>query len=103
MEIEALALKEGAEGLSFKVKVQPRASHSKITGTIGDALKLQLTSPPVDGAANTACIAILSDILEVPKGRIVIITGEKSRSKVIQVSGLTKDQFIIQLLKHTGK
>lgn len=103
MEIEALAIKEMADGITFKVKVQPRASRCKIAGIIDDALKLQLTSPPVDGAANAACIEFLAEILEVAKSRVVIASGEKSRSKVIQISGFSKDRFVAQLLKQSGK
>lgn len=103
MEIDLLAAKEAAEGITFKVKVQPRASRCKIAGIIGDALKLQLTSPPVEGAANAACIEFLAQIFEVAKSRVVIASGEKSRDKVIRISGLTKERFITQLLKQNSK
>lgn len=72
-------------GLRIAVRVQPRASRNRITGTIGDALKIQVTAPPVEGAANAALIAFLAEVLELPRGRIRVITGEHSRSKVVEI------------------
>lgn len=100
---DALDVKESPQGVSFKVKVQPRASRNAITGVIGDCLKLQLTSPPVDGAANIACADFLSDLFGVARSRIMIMAGDKSRNKVIQIAGITKSQFMIELDKISGK
>jgi uncharacterized protein len=76
-------------GVTFSVKVHPRAKKNAITGTVGDALKLSLTSPPLDGRANEACIEFFVKLFRVPRSSVTIAAGEKSRAKVIRVAGLT--------------
>jgi uncharacterized protein (TIGR00251 family) len=80
-----LWLKADAQGVRFKILVQPRASHNKIAGVHGDALKIKLTAPPVDGAANEMVIAYLAKCLGVAKSRIQIMTGQTGRRKQILV------------------
>jgi uncharacterized protein (TIGR00251 family) len=80
---------ETAGGVTFAVKLQPRARRNAIAGELGDALKLSLTAPPVDGRANLACIEFLSDALRVPKSSISIVSGQTNRRKLIQVTGIT--------------
>jgi uncharacterized protein (TIGR00251 family) len=60
-------IRETSDGVSFAVKVHPRAKKNAITGEIGDALKISLTAPPTEGRANEACIAFLGDLLNVPR------------------------------------
>jgi uncharacterized protein len=79
-------------GVSFAVKVHPRAKKNAITGQVGDALKLALTAPPVDGRANQACIEFLANLLKVPCSSVTITSGETSRNKVIRVAGLSSDE-----------
>jgi len=79
----ALWIKEIAQGILFKIVVQPRASDNKIIGLHGDALKIKLTAPPVDGAANKMVVAYLSKCLNVPKSRIEIKAGHTGRQKQI--------------------
>ena len=62
-------------------------------GEIGDALKLSLTAPPVEGRANDACIEFLANLLEVPRSSITIASGQTSRRKVIRVAGLSTDEL----------
>jgi len=75
-------------GASFQVKVHPRARKNAITGIVGDALKLALTAPPVEGRANEACIAVLAEFLNVPRSSVTIAAGASSRQKLIRVAGL---------------
>lgn len=75
------------------VKVQPRAKKNAIVGELGDALKLSLTAPPVEGRANEACIEFLANLLEVPRSSVTIASGENSRRKVIRVKGLSADEL----------
>jgi uncharacterized protein len=82
-----------AAGVTFAVKVQPRARKNAITGEIGDAFKLALTAPPVDGKANAACIAFLANLLQVPRSSVTIASGLTSRRKVIRVAGLSPEQM----------
>jgi len=74
-------LKENTDGITLTVFVQPRSSKNMIAGLHDQALKVKLTSPPVDGAANKMCIQYLSKCLKVPKSSIEIVSGHKSRTK----------------------
>jgi uncharacterized protein len=81
-----------AEGATFSVKVHPRAKKNAITGELGDALKLSLTAPPIDGKANAACIEFFAKFLKVPRSSVTIAAGESSRNKVIRVIGLSAEE-----------
>jgi uncharacterized protein len=85
-------VKQSATGISFAVKVHPRAHKEAITGVIGDALKLALTAPPVDGKANQAVIEFFADLFAISRSSITIASGETSRNKVIHVSGISAEQ-----------
>ncbi|HWI54707.1 MAG TPA: DUF167 domain-containing protein [Desulfobacteria bacterium] len=89
-------IQEHTDGVVLKIKVQPRASRNKIAGQIGDALKVMLTAPPVDGEANAACIDFFSDLLGVPKRDIEILTGHTGRNKLVKIYGLTKSKLTEQ-------
>jgi uncharacterized protein len=90
-------IKDHNGGISFAVKVHPRAKKNAITGMVGDALKLSLTSPPLDGRANEACIEFFAKLFHVPRSSVTIAAGEKSRAKVIRVTGLTADLATLRL------
>jgi len=75
----------------FAVRVQPRASRAGVEGVHGDALKVRVHAAPVDGAANDAVIAALADALGVAKRDVRIVSGETSRSKVVEVRGVSAD------------
>lgn len=85
-----ISLNESTKGVSFAVKVYPRARKNAITGVIGDALKLALTAPPVEGRANQAVIEFFAELFEIPRSSVTIASGETSRNKVVRVAGLTK-------------
>jgi uncharacterized protein (TIGR00251 family) len=79
-----------AEGsVTFTVRVVPRASRNEIVGIHGDALKIRLTAPPVEGRANEALISFLAKRLGVRKRQVEIVAGATSRRKMIRVSGLS--------------
>ncbi len=80
------------DGTTFAIKVHPRAKKNAITGEVGDALKLALTAPPVDGKANDVCIDFFAKLLKVPRSSVTIAAGQTSRNKVIRVAGLTAQQ-----------
>jgi uncharacterized protein len=80
---------ETAGAVTFTVRVQPRARRNAIIGELGDAIKLALTAPPVEGKANEACIEFFAEVLQVPRSAVSIITGQTSRNKVICVTGIT--------------
>ncbi|MEI6971877.1 MAG: DUF167 domain-containing protein [bacterium] len=77
------------DGVAIALRVVPRASRNEVGGIVGDALKLRLCAPPVDGKANDAVVDFLSDALDVPRSRISIRTGAKGRSKLVMVGGVT--------------
>jgi len=78
-------------GVRFSVRVQPRASRSEVCGVHGDALKVRLAAPPVDGAANDALVALLADELAIARRAIRIVAGGSSRSKTVEVEGIDPD------------
>jgi uncharacterized protein len=78
--------------VSFAVRVHPRAKRSGITGKLGDALKVSLTVPPIDGRANKACIEFFAKLLKVPRTSVTIASGQSSRNKVIRVIGLSAEE-----------
>ncbi|HEV3199188.1 MAG TPA: DUF167 domain-containing protein [Bryobacteraceae bacterium] len=75
------------------VKVHPRAKRSAITGRFGDAWKLDLAAPPVDGKANDECVRFFADLAGVPRSRVRIVLGAASRTKVIEIDGLPRDRL----------
>lgn len=87
-----IPIRDASSGVGFAVKVQPRAKKNAITGMVGDALKLSLTAPAVDGRANKACIEFFANLLEVPRSSVTIASGETSRNKVIRIAGLSADE-----------
>jgi len=84
-----IPIREGAAGCSFAVRVHPRAKRDAIAGAVGDALKVALASPPVEGRANEACIEFLARLLGVSRSAIEIISGQSSRNKVVRVTGIS--------------
>jgi uncharacterized protein len=84
-----VALHETVSGITFAVKVQPRAKKNAIVGELRNALRVALTAPPVDGRANQACIEFFADLLNVPRSEVTIASGQSSRNKVIRVSGIS--------------
>ena len=84
-----IPFRESSGAVTFSVRVHPRAKMNAITGELGDALKVALTAPPVEGKANEACIDFFAKLLEVPRSSITIAAGQNSRVKVIRVAGLT--------------
>jgi len=89
----------GAEGgVTFVVRVVPRASKNEIAGIHGDALKIRLTAPPVEGRANEALVAFLAKRLGVRKSQVEIVAGATSRRKVIHVIGLLAQEVEERML-----
>ena len=77
-----------ADSVTISVRVHPKARRERISGLIGNALKLDLTAPPVEGRANEACIHFFADFLKVPRSSVTIAAGANSRNKLIRVSGV---------------
>jgi uncharacterized protein (TIGR00251 family) len=75
------------------VKVHPRAKRSAITGRYGDAWKLSLAAPPVDGKANDECVRFFAELAGVPRSCVRIVTGGTARLKVVEVEGIGQDEL----------
>jgi len=79
-------------GVTFAVKIRPRAKKNAITGELGDALKVSLTAPPIEGRANEACVEFFAKLLKVPRSSVTIASGQSSRAKLICVAGLSAEE-----------
>ncbi|RJR32738.1 MAG: DUF167 domain-containing protein [Desulfobacteraceae bacterium] len=77
----------------LKVKLVPRSSRNQIIGKEGGIYRIKITAPPVEGKANNALIEYLSGLLEVPKGMVLILSGETSRMKILGVAGLSAEEL----------
>ena len=88
-----IPLQISGSAVTFAVRVHPRAKKNAITGELGDALKVSLTTPPIDGRANEACIEFFAKLLKVPRSSVTIASGQSSRNKVIRVASLSADEL----------
>ena len=80
------------DGVRIQVHAIPRASRTELAGRHGDAIRIRLRAPPVDGAANEELIRFLRRLLQVPRAAIQLGTGKSSRRKLVLVSGRTVEQ-----------
>lgn len=94
---QSLKLTESADGITFSVHVQPRASRTELCGLQGDALKIRLTSPPVEDAANRQLAEFIAKKAGIGRSRVSIIAGEKSRRKTVLVNGIDLQSLLTAL------
>ncbi|MBX3245208.1 MAG: YggU family protein [Acidobacteria bacterium] len=85
-------MKETTEYIEFLVRVVPRASRTEIVGELDGALKVRISSPPVDGAANAEIIKFLAKTFGLAKSNIEIVSGQASKAKRIRITGVTAEQ-----------
>ncbi|TEU14652.1 MAG: YggU family protein [Anaerolineales bacterium] len=95
----AFKITEAESGAAFPVRVIPRASRNEVEGITGNALKVRVTAPPVEGAANKALIELLAERLKVRKSQIEIVAGQTSRHKMISVVGLGPSEVEARLFE----
>jgi uncharacterized protein (TIGR00251 family) len=100
--VTALRVREANGRVRFSVRVQPRAAHNEVTGVHGDALKIRLSAPPVDGAANDALVDFLADIFAVSRRAVTILAGVSSRTKVVEIRGIT-ERAVHELAARSGR
>ena len=86
-----LSVKHCKDGIQFAAIFQPRSSKNIICGLQGDSLKIRLTAPPVDGAANRMCVKLLAKILSISLSKIT--KGQKGRNKIFLIKGITESEF----------
>ncbi len=85
----ALPVTERAEGAIFRVRVLPRSRRDEVVGLHGDALKIRLVAPPVEGKANRALQEFLAERLDVSRSAVAILSGHASRQKRVRVAGVS--------------
>ena len=78
-----------ADGVTLAIKLQPRASKNEIRDSLGAELRIKVTAPPVDAAANEALLRLLADMLDCPRGKVELIRGHTARQKVVKIHGMT--------------
>lgn len=86
----------------FAVRVQSRASSTGLGGVYGDALKIRVSAPPVDGAANDALVEFLAETFAVGRDAVRILAGESSRSKIVEIEGIT-ERAVHELAGRSGR
>ena len=86
---------EPQKAVSIKIKVEPRSSKSGVVGLYGDALKVKLTSPPVEGKANKELVEVLAKECGIRKGDIEIVSGKSSKNKLVRIAGIQSISEII--------
>ena len=87
----------GAGTIRFQVRVQPRASKNEVAGVIGGALKVRLQAPAVENRANEALCEYLAELLKTPKSAVRILSGDRSRTKRLEIRGVTRQQLLALL------
>lgn len=92
------AIQPSADGVTIKVYVAPRSSANKVVGEHNGAIKVALTAPPVEGAANKALLEFLAKLLGVPRSSVSLVSGETSRQKTVKVQGATEEWALARLL-----
>jgi uncharacterized protein (TIGR00251 family) len=85
------------DGCRLRVQVAPRAAANRLLGPYRGTVKVALTAPPVEGAANAALIAFLAEVLGVPRSRITLLSGSTSRAKLLHIRDLTPEAALARL------
>jgi len=88
-----ILLRESKKGLTFDIQVIPHASRSELVSVQDGVLKIKVTSPPVEGAANDACIKLLAKELGLKKSQMEISSGAKSRKKTVMIKNISKAEL----------
>jgi uncharacterized protein len=85
--------KIGRDSISFWIRVKPRAQRDQLKMGSDGELVLELHAPPVEGAANEACIKFMAESLRVPKSNVELVAGDKSRRKLLRISGQSGEEM----------
>ena len=88
-----------ADGVLLSVKLQPRASANEIGDALGNELRIKVTAPPVDAAANEAVLKLLAQQLHCPRNRVDLVRGHTSRHKTVKLYGLAAEDVLSRLGK----
>src|SRR6476646_4305006 len=99
MRGDILDMEDRAGGVVFSVRVQPRASKNEVAGELGGALKIRLQAPAAENRANEALVEFLAHLLKTPKAAVRILSGDRSRTKRLEICGVTKQQVLGLLMQ----
>jgi len=94
-----LEMEEREGAVILLVRMQPRASKDEIAGEMAGALKIRLRAPAVEGRANEALAEFLAELLKTPKAAVRILSGDRSRTKRIEIRGVTRQQILALLVQ----
>jgi uncharacterized protein (TIGR00251 family) len=94
-----LEVQEREGAVIFSLRVQPRASKDELAGELGGALKVRLRAPAVEDRANEALVEFLAGLLKRPKSAVRILSGERSRTKRVEIHGVTRQQILGLLVR----
>lgn len=100
LSLPPLELRREEDGVTFAVVVQPKARRNEVVGILDRALKIKLTAPPVEGAANEALIKFLARVFEIRRTEVTILRGETSHHKLIHCRSLTAEALLAHLRAH---
>ena len=92
-----VAVSRSTSGVTFVVRVTPRAGRTDITGVRGDALAMRLAAAPVDGAANDALVGFLAETFDLPRRAVTILSGHTSRNKRVALAGISEPEVAARL------
>jgi hypothetical protein len=90
-------LRDQPDGVWLSIKLQPRASTNEIGEALGNELRVKVTAPPVDSAANEALLRFLAETLDCARNKVELVRGQTSRHKVIKLHGMTKEEVAKKL------
>jgi uncharacterized protein len=86
-----------SDGVLLSIKLQPRASKNEIGEPLGDELRIKVTAPPVDAAANEALVRLLAETLDCPRSKVELVRGHTSRHKTVRIHGATAEDVVRKL------
>ena len=92
-----LDIKQNNGYITLKVRVQPKASKTALTGILDGVLKVSITAPPVDNEANKALCEYLAKRLKLPKSAVTVIVGETNRNKIVAIKNVTIEKLRAEL------
>ena len=91
-------LRAQSDGVLLSIKLQPRASANQIGEPLGNELKIKVTAPPVDAAANEALVRLLADTFDCSRNQVELVRGHTSRHKVVRITGVSEQMIATRLV-----
>jgi uncharacterized protein (TIGR00251 family) len=89
-----------SDGITLAIKVQPRAAKNEFAALVGPELRIKVTAPPVEAAANEALLRLLADVFNCPRSKVELLRGHTARHKIVKIHGVTPATAIAMLQRH---